>query len=228
MLSARLHKMTELEQSQRNTKARYRFSTYRGDKFFDAFFSGRKKSMTMLKRLLLNRKTLTAKAWNEFYYLDCSYNEREFSVDEIKHNVLVHAIDFDNSFSTHSMLLLLLQLISDQYNVMNTKQMDFLRALAKKFNVVGRISKSYTANFQKKTTEYADIEIYALLSLVSIKLFEKNGLFNWLDLVLKLNDFIQEHKYEQMTAFQQLSCYIALKKELIIAERIVKSIDENT
>jgi hypothetical protein len=65
-----------------------------------------------------------------------------------------------------------------------------VRSLMGKFEVYGRVFSRYDANLRKRTDRYVDLIIYALLSLVLLRTYDRTQHLNVLNTALKVNDLL--------------------------------------
>jgi hypothetical protein len=202
-----------------SSKSQYRFSMCEGVEFFKQFFLAREKAISNLENDLLQKGVTHQKNIDEFNYLDKIYHQDNFSEN---------SADANSIFDTKIILLTILNCLSSGNLPLPPSYHDFMRKLCKEFNLYGKIATQYSSKLTPITDQYHCVQSYALLSLASLSLFEKNKQYNFFDLALKINDRIQEYSFIGATNIEKLISFIALKKELKVGKALLEQLNANT
>lgn len=203
------------------SKSKYRFSACEGTEYLNYFFLTREKVLYYLKNDLANN--------DYFHQMDTPNIQSASLLRLINENINETAENNEkNYYDTKSVLLTALRHVTSYDIPLPQRDILFIQHLAKKFNLFGRVASKYDNKFIPITNKFDCILTYALLSIVSLYLFERMNKYDLLDLALKINDLIKDFNFSSMSTNEKIACYLALKKESIITKNIIERINANT
>ena len=130
--------------------------------------------------------------------LNISMEDRIFYLRGIENQPVVDTREFLEYFIAHA-------IVDGKFE---PKSITYLNGLLKKFEVFGRLFRSYDS-WQRKSSEiFDDIIIYGLFSVALLSVHERNMLPEYLNTALKVNDFILSiypHVTDELESFLLLS-----------------------
>jgi len=118
-----------------------------------------------------------------------------------------------DGFATKEILQLILISRLDDSFVKVEKASQIIEKLSGKYEIFQRIFSHYDSSYRRTTDGFGDISNYVLLAVIAADIFDKENDFRYLNLLLKINDFLMAIDYKNLKLIDTLLLFISLEKE---------------
>lgn len=156
------------------------------------------------------------------------FNTEKMDIDAIFDSVRAKTIQFADKpkqvgrgFATRDLLGFALHRLTHA-GMLETPIAEILGILQKRFEVNHRLFARYGAFIRKSGDDYADMQVYAMFSVVFFKLFRLSRHFNYLNTALKIDDLIFKSGWPIDRDALPLVCAAAALEQKIIRSEFEK------
>jgi len=215
-------------------KIDYSYASYGGDSFLEGYYIAREDVINNLSEYLSSNTIQEYVEMSDdekikFVFFDKRLNNSKFisklgpkALQAEKLSQQSASLKGSNGFATKEVLQSILISRLDNSFIKAEKANQIIEKLSKKYEIFQRIFSHYNGSCRRTTDDFGNISNYILLAVIAADIFEKDNDSRYLNLLLKINDFLMTIDYKSLKLIDALLLLISLEKETSIIKLIGK------